>query len=140
MNETIKHILDNNPGLINIILTGVFLPLGILWLTNRNHRQLKRIEKNLDLQYKTKDDIREQEKRVYGIIDALKRFDLSVRKCHDEIADNMLYLSSDAINLIYKFYNSIGQLKYNCKSLTNEKNMKWLMLWFIIHLNISLIH
>ena len=40
MNETLKHILDNNPGLVNIILTGVFLPLGILWLTNRNNRQL----------------------------------------------------------------------------------------------------
>jgi HD-like signal output (HDOD) protein len=45
-------------------LTGVLLPLGILWLTNRNNRQLKRIEKNLELQFKTKDDIREQEKRV----------------------------------------------------------------------------
>lgn len=146
MNETLKHILDNNPGLVNIILTGVFLPLGILWLTNRNNRQLKRIEKNLDLQYKTKDDIREQEKKVYAslskilfdvqqlhvalsgrcvdtscIIDALKKFDLSVSKCHDEIADNMLYLSSDAINLIYKFYNSIGQLKIQLQELDKRK-------------------
>jgi hypothetical protein len=64
MNEIIKYILENNPGLVNIILTGVLLPLGILWLTNRNNRQLKRIEKNLELQFKTKDDIREQEKRV----------------------------------------------------------------------------
>ena len=63
MNETIKYILENNPGLVNIIMTGVLLPLGILWLTNRNNRQLKRIEKNLELQFKTKDDIREQEKR-----------------------------------------------------------------------------
>jgi len=46
MNETLKHILDNNPGLVNIILTGVFLPLGILWLTNRNNRQLKVGSKN----------------------------------------------------------------------------------------------
>lgn len=79
MNETIKHILDNNPGLINIILTGVFLPLGILWLTNRNHRQLKRIEKNLDLQYKTKDDIREQEKRVYA---SLSKILFDVQQLH----------------------------------------------------------
>jgi|AntAceMinimDraft_5_1070358.scaffolds.fasta_scaffold350986_1 hypothetical protein len=42
MNETLKHILDNNLGLVNIILTGVFLPLGILWLTNRNNRLLLR--------------------------------------------------------------------------------------------------
>jgi hypothetical protein len=146
MNETLKHILDNNPGLVNIILTGVFLPLGILWLTNRNNRQLKRIEKNLDLQYKTKDDIREQEKKVYAslskilfdvqqlhvslsgtcvdtscINDALKKFDNSVSKCHTDIADNMLYLSSDSINLIYDFYNTIGQLKIQLQELERQK-------------------
>ena len=146
MNETIKFILNNNPGLINIILTGVILPLGILWLTNRNNQQLKRIEKSLEVQYKTKDDIREQEKKVYAslskilfdvqqlhvalsgkcvdtncIIDALEKFGFSVSKCHNEIADNMLYLSSDAINLIYKFYNSIGQLKIQLQELDKRK-------------------
>lgn len=146
MNETIKHILDNNPGLINIVLTGVFLPLGILWMTNRNNRQLKKIEKNLDLQYKSKDDIREQEKRVYSslskilfdvqqlhvslsgtcvetscINDALLKFDTSVSKCHNDIADNLLYLSSDSINLIYDFYNTIGQLKIQLKELERQK-------------------
>jgi hypothetical protein len=150
MNETLKHILDNNPGLINIILTGVLLPLGILWLTNRNNRQLKQIEKNIELQFKTKDDIREQEKKVYSslskilfdvqqlhvslsgkcvdencITNSLIRFDAAIGKCHDDIADNMLYLSSDAINLIYKFYNSIGQLKIHLQELDkrNEYEM-----------------
>ncbi|WKZ76148.1 MAG: hypothetical protein QY303_05350 [Vicingaceae bacterium] len=146
MNEIIKYILENNPGLVNIILTGVLLPLGILWLTNRNNRQLKRIEKNLELQFKTKDDIREQEKRVYSslskilfdvqqlhvslsgtcvdtscIIDALKKFDNSVSKCHSDIADNMLYLSSESINLIYDFYNTIGQLKIQLQELDRQK-------------------
>jgi hypothetical protein len=149
MNETLKYILDNNPGLVNIILTGVFLPLGILWLTNRNNRQLKRIEKNLELQYKTKDDIREQEKKVYAslskilfdvqqlhvslsgtcvdtscINDALKKFDNSVSKCHTDIADNMLYLSSDSINLIYDFYNTIGKLKIQLQELEKQKEYR----------------
>jgi hypothetical protein len=146
MNETIKYIIENNPGLVNIILTGVLLPLGILWLSNRNNRQLKRIEKNLELQFKTKDDIREQEKRVYSslskilfdvqqlhvslsgtcvdtscIIEALNKFDISVSKCHSDIADNMLYLSSESINLIYDFYNTIGQLKIQLQELDRQK-------------------
>lgn len=146
MNETLKHILDNNPGLVNIVLTGVILPLGILYLTNRNNRKLKEVEKNLDLRYKAKDDIRDQEKKVYSslskilfdvqqlhvslsgncvdkgcIVEALKKFDLSVSKCHDEIANNMLYLSSDAINLIYTFYNHIGRLKIQLQELDKRK-------------------
>jgi alpha-amylase/alpha-mannosidase (GH57 family) len=146
MNETIKHILDNNPGLLNILLTGVLLPMGVLWLTNRHNRKLKDLEKRLELKFKSKDEIRDQEKKVYSslskilfdvqqlhislslncvgencIADALKRFDSSISKCHDEIANNMLYLSSDAINLIYGFFNSIGQLKIQLQELDRQK-------------------
>lgn len=87
MNETIKYILGINPGLINIILTGVFLPLGILWLTNQNNRQLKEIENNLDLQYKTKNDIREQEKRVYA---SLSKILFDVQQLHVALSGNPL--------------------------------------------------
>ncbi|MGE0567934.1 MAG: hypothetical protein AB7O73_08285, partial [Bacteroidia bacterium] len=146
MNETIKHILDNNPGIVNIILTGVILPLGILWLTNRHNKKLKELEKSLDLNFKSQDNIREQEKAVYSylsrilfdvqqlhvslsgkcadtgcIVDSLKKFDESVAKCHDKIADNMLYLSSESINLIYKFYSDIGKLKIELKELDQRK-------------------
>jgi len=118
MEEIFKLIIEKNPGLINIILTGVFLPLGILWLTNRHSRKLKETEKNVELKYKSKDDIREQEKRVYSslskilfdvqqlhvslsgtcvdtscIENGLKKFDSSISKCHDDIANNMLYVS-----------------------------------------------
>lgn len=146
MDSTISLIIEKNPGLINIILTGVLLPLGILWLTNRHTRKLKEIEKSLDLQYKVKDEIKEQEKKVYSslskilfdvqqlhvslsgtcidtncIEDGLKRFDMAVTKCHDDIASNMLNLSSNSINLIYKFYNTIGQLKVQLQELNKSK-------------------
>ncbi|RFC54043.1 hypothetical protein [Brumimicrobium aurantiacum] len=139
-------IIENNPGLINIILTGVILPLGILYLTNRNSRKLKEIEKELDVRFRSKEDIREQEKKVYGslskilfdvqqlhvslsgtcvdnncINDSIKRFDSSIQKYHEEISNNMLYLSSSSINKIYEFYNSIGELKIQLQELNEKK-------------------
>jgi len=105
MNEIVRIILEKNPGLVNILLTGVILSFGILWLTNRSNRKLKEVEKNVELKYKTKDDLREQEKKVYSslskilfdvqqlhvslsgpcvdancIVDSLKKFDTSVSK------------------------------------------------------------
>jgi hypothetical protein len=146
MKEIIKLALQQNPGLITVLLTSVILPIAILWLTNQNNRKLKELEKNIDVKFKTKDDIREQEKKVYSslskilfdvqqlhvslsgtcvdtscIIDSLKKFDDSVSKCHSDISDNMLYLSSDAINLIYDFYNSIGRLKIQLQELDKRK-------------------
>jgi len=149
MNETVKLILEKNPGLFNILLTAVILPIAILWLTNRHGRKMKEIEKNLELSFKSKDDLREQEKKVYSslskilfdvqqlhvslsgncvdtscITNALSKFDTSVSKCHDEIANNMLYLSSESINLIYSFYNQIGQLKIELQELDKRKEYK----------------
>ncbi len=146
MKEIIKLILEQNPGLVTVALTSVLLPIAILWLTNRNNRKLKELEKSIDLKFKAKDDIREQEKKVYSslskilfdvqqlhvslsgtcvdtscIVDALKKFDNSVSKCHTDIADNMLYLSSDSINLIYDFYGTIGQLKIQLQELEKQK-------------------
>jgi len=147
--EWLKLIIEKNPGLINIVLTGVLLPLGILWMTNRHTRKLKEIEKKLEQQYKSKDDIREQEKKVYAslskilfdvqqlhvslsgvcvdtncIENSLQRFDLEISKCHDDIANNMLYLSSDAINLIYEFYSRIGELKIHLQELNKRQEYK----------------
>ena len=147
MNETFRLIIEKNPGILTILLSGVILPLGILWLTNRHNRKIKKIEKDLDLQYKSKDDIREQEKRVYSslskilfdvqqlhvslsgtcidtscIQNGLQKFDTSISKCHDDIANNMLFLSSKSINLIYMFYNIIGQLKIQLQEIDKRKD------------------
>jgi len=34
-------LLINNPGLITIIITGLFLPIGLLWHNNRKQETLK---------------------------------------------------------------------------------------------------
>jgi hypothetical protein len=145
-NDAITLILEKNPGLFNILLTGVVLPLSVLWLTNRNARKLKELEKKLELEYKAEDEIREQEKKVYAslskilfdvqqlhvslsgtcidtgcIENGLKRFDTAVSKCHDDISNNMLSLSSPAINLIYECYNIIGRLKIELQELDKNK-------------------
>jgi uncharacterized membrane-anchored protein YhcB (DUF1043 family) len=145
--EIWKSIIENNPGLINIILTGVILPLGILYLTNRNSRKIKEIEKELDVKFRSKEDLRDQEKKVYAslskilfdvqqlhvslsgtcvddncIVDSIKRFDSSIQKYHEDISNNMLYLSSESINRIYEFYNFIGELKIELQELNQKKN------------------
>lgn len=147
MNEALKLIIEKNPGILTILLSGVILPLGILWLTNRHNRKIKKIEKDLDLQYKSKDDIREQEKKVYSslskilfdvqqlhvalsgicidtgcIQNGLPKFDAAISKCHEDIANNMLFLSSQPINLIYTFYNIIGQLKIQLQEIDKRKD------------------
>lgn len=139
-------MLEKNPGLVNIVLTGVLLPLGILWLTNRHTRKMKEIEKRIDLKYKAEDEVREQEKKVFSslskilfdvqqlhvslsgtcidsscIENGLKRFDAAVSKCHEDISNNMLTLSSPVINLIYKFYSGIGDLKIQLQELDKSK-------------------
>lgn len=145
MGDILKLIITENPGIVNIIFTAVLLPLGILYLTNSHARKLKEVEKKLEIKYKSKDDVREQEKNVYAglskilfevqqlhvslsgtcvdsscIKNGLDRFDTEISKCHGEISKNMLYLSSNSINLIYQFYNTIGQLKIQLQELDSR--------------------
>jgi hypothetical protein len=135
-NDTLRLILDKNPGLLSILLTGVLLPLGILWLTNIHTRKQKQTEKSLENKYNSKINLRKQEQMIYSslskilfdvqqlhisvagicdskacITEALKIFDESVSKYHGDISNNMLYLSSEVINLVYKFYKLISELK-----------------------------
>ena len=144
--ETLNLIIKNNPGFINIALTSVLLPLLILYLTNKNNRKIKFMEKDLQLGFNSKEDIRKQEKIVYSslskilfdvqqlyvalsgvcidndcIINAIAKFDSSINKYHDDISSNMLYLPSDVINAIYKFYNQVGALKIELKELNESK-------------------
>lgn len=145
--DTLRLILENNPGLVNIIVTGVILPVAILLLTNRHSRKIKEIEKNIDLKFNAQEDIRNQESKVYASLskilfdvqqlhvslsgtcidtdclkNALSKFDVSISKYHEEISNNLLYISSKAINIIYKFYNQISDLKIELKELNESKN------------------
>lgn len=142
--DTLRLILDKNPGLLSILLTGVLLPLGILWLTNAHNRKQKENEKSLDSKYNSKRHLRRQERKVYAslskilfdvqqlhtalsgdckdaecITNAIKKFDESISKYHEDISNNMLYLSSQVINLIYKFYRQINDLEVEVKEISN---------------------
>jgi hypothetical protein len=142
-NDTLQLLLDKNPGILSILFTGVLLPLGILWLTNRHNRKQKESEKSLDIKYNSKEDLRHQKRMIYAslskilfdlqqlhtslsgsaidsdyLIDSVKRFEGSVSKYHGDISNNMLYLSSPVINLIYQFYSQINELKIELRELS----------------------
>jgi hypothetical protein len=127
-NDTLQLLLDKNPGILSILFTGVLLPLGILWLTNRHNRKQKESEKSLDIKYNSKEDLRHQKRMIYASLSKIlfdlqqlhtvKRFEGSVSKYHGDISNNMLYLSSPVINLIYQFYSQINELKIELRELS----------------------
>jgi hypothetical protein len=144
--EILQLIFDKNPGLLNILFTGVLLPLGILWLTNRHNRKQRESEKSLDIKYNSKIDIRHQKTMVYSslskilfdvqqlhvslsgtcvdndcITSAVKKFDTSVSKYHSDISNNMLYLSTEVINLIYKFYRQVSELRMELNEIDDKQ-------------------
>jgi Mg2+ and Co2+ transporter CorA len=142
-------LLENNPGIGTILITALLLPLFMLWLNNRHQRKMKELEKELDVKYSSTEDLRLQEKRVYAslskilfdvqqlyvalsgscvdkdcINNAVKRFDESITKYHDQISDNLLYLSSEVINKIYTFYNQVSDLKIDLMELNDNNNFE----------------
>lgn len=147
--EWLEIILKNNPGLLTIILTGLLLPIGLVWINNRNTRKIKELEKELDEKYKVKDDLKTQEKSVYAslskilfdvqqlhvslsgscvdkncIENAIIKFDSSLTKYHEEISNNLLYMPSAIINNIYEFYSKISDLKITLKEFNDTKNFE----------------
>lgn len=139
-------LLENNPGVITILITGLILPLALIFLNNWNSVKLKRLEKELENNNKKDDIIKNQERGVYAslskilfdvqqlhvslsgtcvdkncIDSSLKKFDESILKYHEEIANNMLYMPSNIINYVYEFYGKISDLKITLKEL-NEAN------------------
>lgn len=152
--------IDKNPTLIMTLLTGVLLPLGILYLNNRHSIKLKNLENNLNLETKKldkeldaeekkKEIINNQERIVYSSLSkilfdvqqlhvslsgtcidkncidkSLEKFDTSILKYHEEIANNMLYMPSNIINLIYDFYSRISDLKVSLKEFNDIKEFQ----------------
>ena len=58
--------LTNNPGLFNLLVTSLLLPLGLLWLNNRSATKIKELEKQLEEKYQGKEQIKTQERAVYS--------------------------------------------------------------------------
>lgn len=144
--ELLRLLIEKNPGLFTSLITSLLLPLGILSLTSRSNRKSKEVEKQLEIKFNSKEDIRQQKKTVYSclskmlfdvqqlyvslsgacieedcITDAIKKFDPSQAKSHDAISNNILYLSSIVINKVYSFYNEISRLKVELIELNNRK-------------------
>lgn len=140
-----RALFENNPGIITIFFTGILFPLIFVLLNNGHARRIRELEKELDVRYNSKEDVRKQEKIVFSsltkilfdiqqlhvnlsgscadkncIPDALKKFDDSVTKCHSDISGSMLVLSSKAINHIYLFYNEVSSLKIMLKEINEN--------------------
>ena len=118
-------------------------------VTNWNARKQKRVEKDLELRYNSKEDLRNQEKAVYAALSkilfdvqqlhvelsgtcidedcinkAVEKFDKSVTKYHEEISDNMLYMPSKIIDDIYRFYKEMSTLKIRLNDFNSSKNFQ----------------
>ena len=142
-------LLEKNPGVVTIFLTGIILPLGLVWINNRNSIKSKEIEKQLDEKYKGKDDIKNQERAIYSSLSkilfdvqqlhvalsgtcvdknciehAVVKFDASLTKYHEEISNNLLQMPSVVIDSIYKFYGKISDLKISLKEFNDSKNFE----------------
>lgn len=147
MQEVLLKLITDKPELLVTILSGFLLPISLVWLNNYYNLKSKNKEKELDAKYKAKEEIKVQEKAVYAslskilfdvqqlhvdlsgtcisencIKDSLRKFDESLTKCHNEISENMLYMSSSVINDIYRFYSKISDLKITLKELDESRN------------------
>lgn len=144
---TFLDFLFKNPSIIPLILSGFFLPLILVRMNLKSNEKLKKIEKEIESKHRTNEDVREVEKAVYASLskilfdvqllyvalsgscidkncleEAVKKFDESIVKYHGEIASNLLYMSSGIINLIYKFYGKISDLKIELKEFNESEN------------------
>lgn len=147
MIEKIINLLTEKPEILVTILSGFLLPIILVWLNNKYNLKQKDKEKELELKYSTKNNLKNQEKSVYSslskilfdvqqlhvslsgtcidqncINNAVKKFDESITKYHEEISNNLLYMPSKVIDLIYKFYGKISDLKISLKSFNDTKN------------------
>ncbi|MGN6439060.1 MAG: hypothetical protein ACTHMM_21130 [Agriterribacter sp.] len=147
MGEKLINLLTEKPEILVTILSGFLLPIILVWLNNRYNIQQKDKEKELELKYSTKNDLKIQEKAVYSSLSkilfdvqqlhvslsgncidqncidhAVTKFDESLIKYHEEISNNLLYMPSKIIDLIYKFYGRISDLKISLKNFNDNKN------------------
>jgi len=143
-----KVILEK-PEIVVTVLSGFLLPIVLVWLNNFYNLKLKSKEKELDQKFNANEELRKQEKAVYASLSkvlfdvqqlhvslsgscidedcinrAVAKFDESITKYHDEISNNLLYMSSEVINDIYRFYSKLSDLKINLKEFNNSKNFE----------------
>lgn len=147
MGKDILSLLTQKPEILITILSGFLLPIILVWLNNRYNLKQKDREKELELKYSVKNDLKVQERAVYSslskilfdvqqlhvslsgtcvdqncINNAISKFDSSVTKYHEEISNNLLCMPSKVIDLIYNFYNKISELKISLAEFNDTKS------------------
>ncbi|NIK93105.1 hypothetical protein GZ212_13155 [Mangrovimonas sp. CR14] len=140
------ELIKTKPEIVVTILSGFLLPIVLVWLNNYYNLKSKSKEKELDKKFNADSEIKNQEKAVYAslskilfdvqqlhvslsgtcvdkdcINNAVEKFDKSVTKYHEEISNNMLYMSSKIIDEIYRFYSKISDLKITLKEFNDNK-------------------
>jgi hypothetical protein len=143
-----KIVLEK-PEIIVTVLSGFLLPIILVWLNNFYNLRLKNKEKELDQKFNANEELRKQEKAVYASLSkvlfdvqqlhvslsgscidedcinrAVIKFDESATKYHDEISNDLLYMPSEVINDIYRFYGKLSDLKINLKEFNDSKNFE----------------
>jgi hypothetical protein len=145
--NNILTFLTEKPEILVTVLCGFLLPIILVWLNNFYNLKLKNKEKELDVKFIAQEELRKQEKSVYAslskilfdvqllhvslsgtcidencIESSIIKFDESIIKYHEEIANNLLYMPSFIIDRIYKFYSKLSDLKISLKELNIKKN------------------
>lgn len=141
------NFFKDKPEILITVLSGFLLPIGLVWLNNYYNLKSKSRDKELELEYNSKEEIQRSEKEIYAslskilfdvqqlyvslsgtcvdstcIASAVSKFDSNIDKCHQEISKNLLYMPSNIINEIYRFYSKISSLKISLKEFNESKN------------------
>lgn len=142
-------IIMEKPEILVTVLSGFLLPLILVWLNNFYNLKSKSREKELEHRFNAKEELLKQEKSVYASLSKMlfdvqqlhvslsgssvdedcinrcvSKFDDSITKYHEEISNNLLYMSSEVINDIYRFYSKLSDLKISLKEYNNSKNFE----------------
>lgn len=73
------NLLTEKPEILVTILSGFLLPIILVWLNNYYNLKQKDKEKELELKYSTKNDLKNQEKAVYS---SLSKILFDVQQLH----------------------------------------------------------
>ena len=80
MKELLTQILQSNPGVVNLLISGLLLPIFVLVLNSRQNRKIKELESNIDL---TKLERTKELEQQFGLEDK--------QRTHEAIVLSSLY-------------------------------------------------
>ncbi|GAA0189254.1 hypothetical protein GCM10009122_49200 [Fulvivirga kasyanovii] len=128
--------ISEHPEIVVTVLSGFLLPIILVWLNNRYNLKTKEKEQEITREFKFTDEQVSHEKIIHSslvkilfeiqklyislscdpekekdcIVDASKEFQSCFAKYQGIISDNQIFLESQVVNELYKFYNTIGEI------------------------------